>query len=308
MRRDARKNEDFVATLREHKLAEFHQGKILLDARGNRVRVESFFLRPQANQFKLVVLNSRKDRFDYFFYKGTFNKSLPDDLSLAFNDLAGGLGAQPGFYLTGYETGRSNLTDTIYEIAQGGHLVDVNNNADGGDDITSFFNAGTDSFLDAAGRSVFLTLYDRFGLYLNGKLKRGWTGNNLQTYGDAVGSSTTDPISGAVLTASNAYLELSSNLAARTVNTTFPNASDVHQRVFESYSDGAHLTWDNFAINDRGDVAPVSDFAGRTSGSAYQRALLNFNYEQVITATEFQGRKIDLIIGPRLLIQAGLIQ
>jgi len=37
------------------------------------------------------------------------------------------------------------------------------------------------------------------------------------------------------------------------------------------------------------------------------RRLLDFNFEQVITASEFGGRKIDLVVEPRILIQSGLM-
>ncbi|MFH2203654.1 MAG: FecR family protein [Elusimicrobiota bacterium] len=305
---DMDKNAVLAAAARESKLAEYQQGKVLVDVHGQRVRLEEYILRPAPDQFKLVVLNSRRDRFDYFYYHGTFNKTLPDDLSAALRQLGGGLDTQPGYYLTGFETGRSNLTDSMREIAQGGHLVDVNGNASPGDDVAQFFDAGTDSYVSAAGRRVYQTLFDRYGFYLNGRLKYGWTGGNIQSYDDATAASTTDPVSGTALTAANAYLENSGSLAARSVSSTFPDGSRLHQRIYESYSDGSYTAWDNYIIDDQGRTVNISEFSGIRSGAGFRQKLLDFNYEQVITATEFGGRKIDLVVEPKILIQSGLIQ
>jgi len=101
---------------------------------------------------------------------------------------------------------------------------------------------------------------------------------------------------------------LGANLPVRSVVSSFPSPADIHQNVFESYSDGTSVSWDNYIIDDEGAVASASDFAGITSGTAFTRKLLDWNYEQVIRATEFQGRKIDLVVAPKILIQAGLIQ
>lgn len=304
---DQSKAEILAAAAREIKLAEFQQGKAIIDVGGNRVRIEEYILRPRADQFKLVILNERKSRFDYFFYQGTFNKALPDDLRIALRQLGGGVDTAPEYFLTEFESGRSNTRDSIHEIARGGHLVDLNSNATATDDVRFFFDSALDKFVDVSGRSVFKTLFDRYGFYLNGKLKNGYSGANIQTIGDAVQSTLTDPITGAALTSGNAYMD-GGFLATRSVSVTFPNAEQMHQRIFESYSDGSFIAWDNYIINDQGQLASVAEFQGLTSGSAFRQKLLDFNYEQVITATEFGGRKIDLVISPKILIQSGLIQ
>jgi len=305
---DMDKEEVLAAAARELKLAELQQGKALVDVHGNRVRVEEYVIRPRADQFKLVVLNKRESRFDYFYYLGTFNKALPDDLSTALRQLGGSAGAAPSYYLTGFETGRSNLTDSLLEVARGGHPVDVNGNADASDDIAFFFDTGLDRYRDVSGESVYQTLFDDYGFYLNGKLKYGWSGTGIQAYSDAAQASTTDPLSGAALTSSNAYLDGTGNLAARSVSVTFPNGEKIHQKIYESYSDGAFLSWDNYIIDDEGNVASFADFDGIRTGTGFKERLLRYNYEQVITASEFSGRKIDLVIEPRILLQSGLIQ
>ena len=41
---------------------------------------------------------------------------------------------------------------------------------------------------------------------------------------------------------------------------------------------------------------------------AFKNELLKWNYEQTVEATEFQGRKIDLVVEPKILIKSGLIK
>lgn len=296
---DMSKEEVLAAAAREIKLAEFQQGKVLMDVFGQRVRLEEYIVRPRADQFKLVVLNERQARFDYFYYLGTFNTTLPADLSVALRQISGSVDNAPTFWLTGFETGRSNTRDSMIELAAGGHPVDVNSNADATDNVSFFYNAATDRYEDVTGRAVYQTLFDRYGFYINGGLKYGWTGTNIASYADTTAATTNDPHTGALLPAV---------LPARSVSTTFPDANQVHQMIYESYSDGTFTQWDNYIINDEGKIARQADFAGVTSGAKFKQKLLDFNYEQVITASEFQGRKIDLVVEPKILIQSGLIQ
>lgn len=301
---DLSKEQVMAAALSEIKTAEFQQGKSLIDVFGNRVRVEQYIVRPAANQFKLVVLNERQATFNYFYYLGTFNTTLPQDITIALRQIGGTVGVAPTYWLTGFQTGRSNTKDSVVEIAQGGHPVDVNSNGVAGDAVTQFFDPVQNKFVDVTGQSVFMTLFDKYGFYINGGLKYGWSGNNIQTYNTAFPNSPTasslsqtDPITGAAAV-----------VAARTFSATFPNADQIHQVFYESYSDGTFTQWDNYVFDDKGKVATLSDFAGLNTGTAYKEKLLQFNFEQVISATEFGGRKIDIVVAPKILIQAGLIQ
>jgi hypothetical protein len=92
------------------------------------------------------------------------------------------------------------------------------------------------------------------------------------------------------------------------VSSTYPDPGRLHQRIYESYEDGSYISWDNYLISDEGRVADGRDFAGAASGSAFRARLLDFNFEQVITATEFGGRDIDLVVAPKMLIQAGMLR
>ncbi len=284
---------------REKKLAEYQQGKSLVDVNGRRVRLDEYILRPQTDQFKLVVVNKRDARLDYFYYLGTFNKDLPRNLKTALVQLPGGVDVEPEYFLRKFETGRSNTTDIVIEKAEGGHLVDVNNNASASDNVAFLFDSKKDEYVDVTGRKVYQTLFDKYGFYINSKLKYGWTGANIQSYDLATTASTNDPITGAALTTA---------LPTRSVSTTFPDANNVRQVIYESYGDGSFTKWDNYIINDEGQVAKFKDFEGATSGAQYRKTLLKFNFEQIVTATEFEGRSIDLVVEPKILIEAGLVQ
>ncbi|MHB2025854.1 MAG: FecR family protein [Elusimicrobiota bacterium] len=296
-----------AAAVRELRLADYQQGKTLFDASGQLVRVEEYIVRPQPDQFKLVVLNDRKSSFNYFYYLGTFNAVLPPDLSLALRELPGAPNAPPAYYLTAYQTAWSNGLDSVQELTTGGHLVNVNNNpsGDSSEAVTSYFDPVANAYAPiSTGQAFYKTLFDNEGLYVDGALKSGWTGSGIQTYSPGYGSygptqaTTNDPITGAALAQA---------LPTVTQNATFPNPNQIHQVIYDSYSDGTFVQYDNYIINNQGEIAQASSF-GSTAGTPFIQNLLNYNYEQVITASEFQGRSIDLVVAPKMLVQSGLIQ
>lgn len=295
------KEEVQTAAAEEAKLAEYKEGKALVDVFGQRVRVEEYIIRPRADQFKLVVLNERPSRFDYFYYTGTFNTALPTDLSVALSQLGGCLDAPCPYFMTGYETGRSNTQDHMLELASGGHMVDVNNNADASDDVSEFYDRGTDTALAvAANRPFFQTLYDSYDLSFNGVSHDSWNqpGANIQTYLPA------DLPSRAQVTS----LRTAGNSGCAPPDCTYNEAGVIHQVIYNS--DLAGTVWekyDNYMISDAGKVATTADFAGVPAGSQFKKTLLGWNFQTVVTASEFNGRKIDLVVEPRIFIQSGLI-
>ncbi|MBI5239355.1 MAG: FecR domain-containing protein [Elusimicrobia bacterium] len=282
------------AAAREIKLAEYQQGKAFIDLNGVRVRVEEFMLRPAADQFKLVVLNGHGSSLGYFYSQGTFNRNLPADLSVPFSQLAGRSGTAPDYWLTAFQTGRSNGVDSVVEMGQGGHPVDLNGNAEPGDDVAWLFDRDSGAYVSVAGQPVFQTLFDRYGLYVNGGLKHGWSGVNLQSREaqQAALSTTNDPITGALLPGL---------LPVRGVNTTYPSGG-AEQLVTESYNDGTFIQWRNRAF-DFGGAAAVPGGAG----PAFKAGLARWGFQQTITASEFGGRSIDLVIAPKVLLQSELL-
>jgi hypothetical protein len=91
--------------------------------------------------------------------------------------------------------------------------------------------------------------------------------------------------------------------------TETPSGADLlHNRVTLYYGDGTVETVNTYIMSDDGKIGPVSAFDGLTTGSAFKDQLLQWNYEQVTEATEFQGRKIDLVVEPKILIKSGLLK
>jgi hypothetical protein len=297
------KEEVQAAAAEESKLSEFQEGKALIDVNGNRVRLEEYIVRPAADQFKLVVLNERADRFDYFFYHGTFNQALPTDMSTALRMLPGCLDAACPYFLTGYRTGRSNTIDNMLETASGGHMVDINNNAVGAvDDVTAAYDPGTSQFTSVAtGRPFFTTLFDNYDLTFNGVSHQSWAGaaiSNMEA-GQA----------GAPVFTNVTTIQQAPGCAPPDCTYNEISEGIFHDVIYAA--DGTGTIWekyDNYIISNEGKIARTSDFsAAGFGGTSFKTALLNWNFQTIVTASEFNGRKIDLVVEPRIFIQSGLI-
>jgi len=321
----------------ESRNADFQVGKSLIDVNGKRVRVEEYIMRPASNQFKLVALNSRATRFDYFTYTGTFNQALPSDLSVALSEVGGKLGStNPDYFLTDYEMFMSNTTDSTKDTGSGGHLVQID------------FDGATDSYIltdptktsntrtieRAALQSdgsykVYNPLRDTFSLVTASNLTTaleisvidGGTYRNLAAgdrYWKTRFNTNTFYINNSVK--SSFAQNSTANILALDLDATFTNpaitsisefptgSGSLHNRLSLFYSDGSKLVYDNYIIDDEGNIGDTSTFTGISTSAQYQNELNNWNYQQIVTADEFNGRTIDLVIDPRIGTMSGLIQ
>lgn len=338
------KHEVQAAAAQEMRLAEYQEGKTMVDVFGKRVRLEEYVMRPAPDTFKLVVLNERDTRFDYFYYQGTFNKTLPDDLSVALNDLSGRLGTTaPEYFLTGYEQVFSNTRDYVKDTGAGGHLVKIIYNADGTytlsdpdnpstsrtvnawdaeygayDPISDTFDAGRTSAYDlsvysptddsfqsfTAGQTLWRTRFNNYEHVINGVRKQWYlpaTANVNMLVSDLDGHWLYPSLDSYGTTIYGEW-------GAASSEATTPDAGYLHNRLNLTYYDNTFEQYDTYIISDEGALAAHSAFAGITTGAAYKQELLKWNYQQVITATEFQGRTIDLVVEPKILIKSGIIQ
>ncbi|MDE2511358.1 MAG: hypothetical protein KGL74_09570, partial [Elusimicrobia bacterium] len=276
----------------------FELGHALTDAAGLRVRAEEFVVRTGPASFVFVALNSRRGPgLSYYSWNGTFDRALPTDLSGVFDVLPGSAGGAAAWTLTSYVATRSNGSDSFVERATGGHQVDLNGNSDPTDDVSVLYNPATDAFADVAGRPVFKVLFDAYGAYANGVLKNGWTGSALQSPNDEIPASSNDPITGAAL---------ASALPVYTSNATFPDPGSVRQIVYQSYSDGTSVSFDNRSVAPGGGVVTSAATGGATSGPALQAGLLKSAFEQTTSASEL-GRPVDVMVSPRILIETGAL-
>lgn len=253
----------------ETRRAEHEVGRLLTDASGNRVRMESWVTRPSASSFKLVTVNQQPGRLDAFAWTGQFDTTLPVDLEPVLSSLSGSYDAASQWTLLEYSALFTNGPDRLLERADGGHQVDLNANADALDDVGD------------GSRPFFYTLFDRSGLYVSGTLKRGWTGASIQAQSEATAATTNDPFTGAALGAP---------LPAVTQNTTNPDSAFAFRRRLDSYGDGTELRRDDRALLPEGGTA-------RAPGS-YEDHETHLS----ISASEWSGRTVEIIGSPRLLI------
>jgi hypothetical protein len=333
-----------AAAAQELRLAEYREGKTMVDVYGERVRLEEYIMRPAPDTFKLVLLNERDKRFDYFYYQGTFNTTLPTDLSVALRDMGGKLGTTaPDYYLTSYERGYSNTQDYVKDTAAGGHLVKITYNNDGTFTLTDTQDASNTRTVNAADATngaydpvsdtfdasvtspLDITLYnpatDAYEAFAAGQTLWQLRFNSYAHVIDGINKQWYLPTTAAknILAADldGHWIYPSLDSAGNTVYgewevsssaSSYPEAGLLHNRINITYRDNTSEQYDNYIISDDGKVADAGSFSGVTSGSRYKDELLKWNYEQVITATEFGGRKIDLVIEPKILIKSGMIQ
>lgn len=340
----ARVKESIVSlAAEESRNADYQVGKTLVDIDGQRVRVEEYIMRPAPDQFKLVALNERANRFDYFTYTGTFNQDLPEDLSIALSQVGGKLGAtQPDYFLESYEMVMSNTQDSVTDASSGGHLVQID--FDGTNyTLTDPNDPSNTRTIEAAelqgdgSYNVYNPLRDSFQLVsadnlsdaLNVGVLDNGTYRNLtagDVYWDTRFNSNSYSIndrrmSSFVLKSSinNMLawdLDIDNALSEQPIKTftEFPSGDgNLHNRLSLYYADGSVVEFDNYFIDDEGSIAPTSAFEGITTSAAYKNELNKWNYQQKVTATDGDGNplmsdQINLVIDPRIGTMSGLIQ
>lgn len=339
---DTRVKDSIVAmAAEESRDADYQTGKSIIDVHGQRVRIEQYITRPRADQFKLVVLNERDNHFDYFTYKGTFNTTLPEDLSVALKEVNGKLGAtKPDYYLTAYETLMSNTIDNITDTASGGHLVKIVISPDDSSKYRIYEEANPGHYRDVdiaslqsdGSYKIYNPIKDAFSLVSAAKkdeaVKLGILDIDTGDYknfglGDTFWKTRYDDYSSFVNTTGKlAYavktsavhtlaIDLDSDFsnAPITALSELPDGADKqHQRLSVYYSDGSRLKYDNYLIDDEGNILSNSLFSGLTTSASYKDELEKHNYETHITATEMGSRYIDLVIDPKIATKSGLIQ
>lgn len=237
---------DFSAAAREARRGERELGRVLTDADGRRVRVEEYLVRPAADRVALVVMNGRPDGLSYYSWNAQFTTVLPTNLEPVFASLGGGASASP-WTVSSFATTFADSVGSLVSRGEGGHQVDLNANADPLDDV-----AGTPT--------AFRTLFDRFGVYADGVLKREFTGVNLQSYADRV------------VTA----------LPVVVINTSFPDAASARRQTTESYADGTKIIRESLALEFGGGTAPRASFGSPDA-----------NDERRVT---FGGRTITVVL------------
>ncbi len=322
------------AAAEESRNADYQVGKSLIDVFGKRVRTEEYITRPAADTFKLVVLNERATRFDYFTYQGTFNKALPEDLSVALRQTGGQLTTAPDYHLTSYETLMSNTVDKITEVATGGHLVEIN--FDGTTytlsdplDPTNSRTISAATLLADGSYKIYDPVHDNFNLVtaaqkddalkisvLDGANYRNLGAGDIyyrtrfNDYTSAINTVVKTAYAKNSGVANTLAIDFDASFSNAPIQTVFEQpsgATNLHNRLSLYYGDGSKTTYDTYIFDDEGNVAPTSTFDGISTSAEYKNQLDRFNYEQCVSSDEMNGRKIDLVVDPRIGTISGLI-
>ncbi len=275
------KNAVIAQAQAEIQTSEYQNRKTAIDAFGYRVRMEEYVTRPAPEQFKYVVLNTRKDRFDFGIILFIFNKALPEDLTLATKNMLTYSGSTPPeWQLTDLSSVMSNTVDKVVEEATGGHMV-----AD---------NPGLPTRWDL--------FFSNYAFYVQGggqPMIELWSftdnGDNIPQAGEFT-----------YLIGPDTYGIGNAN--APTASFSYPSGTNVFHSIGKNtYKDGTWIQAEDFVTFDDGKIASESDFARRASlsmGSVADR----LNFERVYTSSLFSGRKIDLVFSAKLLKDAGLLR
>ncbi|MCD4812183.1 hypothetical protein K8S19_00600 [bacterium] len=108
-----RGHEDLQLAMAEKNI-DLHLGKVLTDMHGNRVRMEEYVLRPEANQVQFLNLTMRDNRLDYVNYLATFNDILPKNIHGVWAKTWKHTGENgPAIYLTEEAIEYSNMLDKV---------------------------------------------------------------------------------------------------------------------------------------------------------------------------------------------------
>lgn len=249
----------------ERKVEDTERGRTVIDVNGYRVRVEKYLSRPQANQIKTLVLNTRADldnRVDQSEWLGTFNKDLPESLKGIGKTMWGSFHGKPEYY----------LTNTNRKDSSGDNYIQITR-----DDGWLFHKAQTDKY------DVYVVLFNNELIVVNGKEKikqERW------------GYKKEENLQGLVkryFPNENGELKL---LTLSDKNNVKPNfeyekgSGEMKDKLKFTFKDGTFLTRTRYLINDDGEVLPsgTSPMAG--------------NREIIHEATEFGGKTIDIVITP----------
>ncbi|MFH2069893.1 MAG: FecR family protein [Elusimicrobiota bacterium] len=273
----------------EIKLAEFQNGKAIIDVFGKRVRMEEYIVRPKPEQFKYVVLNNREDRFDFGKILFTFNKELPTNLTLATKEMFYKEGpSRPEWELANVESVMSNTLDKVLEDASGGTMVpnDSTNPSYWTHFFTSYkFYIGNINSTENNGKGVIKWQYEDKNYDFKAQ-----TDEFTYLPGTAF-ESHNDPA------LKEGQTQLDGNLFSPQ-----PQGTDIYYfRSRDEYADATFVQADDYIITDEGKIATKETL--KTTADLY-----GLNFERVFTATEFAGRKIDLIFSSKLLIDAGILR
>ncbi|MHB9154680.1 MAG: hypothetical protein ACYC5N_03175, partial [Endomicrobiales bacterium] len=286
-----------AASVSEQKQFEYQTAKTLTDMNGNRVRMEQYISRPQADQTRVYSYNGRDNRVDTGLALSTYNRELPADLT----DIARQNHLNPTWYITDQSARMENsMGDYAEHFLSGGKLYKTADTPDGG---------------------TFALLYDNDKTTISGKTKidvvrqasdasRNVQGYTEYWFPDAAGNlaksfdsrfDITHPVQtwGYVYNAAIYPNPTHTPTAAEVIAKLMAGeAIDLNAMTTFHFADGTTLSVQKAWITDTGDIvntANLKDTAQRQDWDTVSQ----WNTEIIITASEWGGRNLDLIWSPQ---------
>ena len=149
---------------------QYQESKTLIDAFGQRVRLEEYITRPAPEAYKLVTLNTRADRFDFAAFEVVANKPLPEKISDAGNLWFSQGSAKPEFFAVKERWFVSNDRDSAAEVHLDGDSMPVT--------FQKALFSDDGGFLGVTDQRGYQTVFDHKYKFLNGtpaSLDRLWS-------------------------------------------------------------------------------------------------------------------------------------
>jgi hypothetical protein len=255
----------------EIKRAEYENGKALIDAHGKRVRLEEYIVRPETNEFKYVVLNTREERFDFGKILFKFNKDLPADLTLVTKNMFY-TETEPDYVLTDMVSVMSNTADSVNEEAHDGQMIP--------DDLNT--------------PSYWTHFFGRYNFSIKGKDKDRvelWSYNDSNSDG--------------IIQSSEYVYPLGEPIA----ETGWPEGQEtlcyLERNIYDNAGTNLILEAKDYVIDDNGNIQKISDFESMTSAEV-KDYMYKLNFERTYESSEFSD-SIDIVYSSKLLIDSGIL-
>ena len=305
---------------RELKASQAQLGKDIIDAYGQRVRIEEYLIRPDVKSFEVLFLNSRQNSFNWGHLIETFNAPIPADLSQVPAIISGGIlsATQPTNWLKSYEFYATNTVDADKEDIVFGAPAQIN--------FAGFYNGVTTllwypSSIDftqtlsgpgvPGGSRIQFEQQQDYNASIAGNLTwaqsvQATAGtNNLQPiYINTLNPADTASVAagGTVLYGGSGWVGgTGANLYNEVVTSgpLYPNGANKADLLESTlYPDGSSVSVQKFLVSDSGQLL---DFTGASDALFNQN--VDYNLELNIQSSLFQGRAIDVVIAPEILNQ-----
>ncbi|MFH1859676.1 MAG: hypothetical protein ABH870_01485 [bacterium] len=326
------------ALANEERIGEYQLEKTIVDVHGQRVRIEEYLLRPAPDQIQFLTLNTRANRFDYGYQTFTFGNGIEGKMDVSSKSLEElGMAMwmcygeeSPAYWLTNCDTRLSNTIDrvditmamgkpikiTIDEIVLSDIVIDEGSlPVDGEVSLPVDEGSGEPELPPFIPFSFYVPSSMKGGLSINGNQKETFSyiisaDGKTETYIDSY--ITPDGMKEAVHYVVNRdateYVEPPVNEDVMPEYTSSDFGDMMCYADKTTYKDGTWVEYKEYLIDDQGKVLSWNDIGffpvGETedvSNQQVQNEIQSYqqpNTEMIITASEFEGRDIDLVIAP----------